>query len=154
MTVKRVEIEKFDRKRDFVLLKAKIKAQLGQQKAHNALLDLSELPTTLTTSQREEIELNAYGTLILNMSDNVIRQVLEEETSYKIWKKLESLYATKYLSNKMYLRDNIFKYKMDPSKTLIDNIDEFKNLKVLKTNSMMKMRSMFSQILYPKLTKR
>ena len=66
--------------------------------------------------------------LILNLSDSVIRQVLEEETTYKIWKKLESLYSTKDLSNKMYLRENFFTHKMNPSKILTDNIDEFKKI--------------------------
>ena len=74
------------------------------------------------------MQLNAYGTRILNLSDSVIRQVLEEETTYKIWKKLESLYATKDIPNKMYLREKFFTYKLDPSKTLTNNIDEFKKI--------------------------
>ena len=73
MAVARIEIEKFDEKGDFALWKAKTKALLGQQKAHKAFLDPSELPATPTTSLREEMELNIYGTLILNLSDIVIR---------------------------------------------------------------------------------
>ena len=72
------------------------------------------------------MELNAYGTLILNLSDNIIRQVLEEETTHKVWMKLENLYASKDLPNKMYLREKNFTYKMDPSKTLSENLDEFR----------------------------
>ena len=74
------------------------------------------------------MELNAYGTLILNLSDNIIRQVLEEETTHKVWMKLESLYASKDLPNKMYLREKNFTYRMDPSKTLSENLDEFKKI--------------------------
>ena len=55
MAIARVEIAKFDGNGDFALWKAKIKTLLGQQKAHKALLDPLELPTT----QKEEIELNA-----------------------------------------------------------------------------------------------
>ena len=61
-----IEIEKFDEKGDFALWKAKIKALLGQQKTHKA-----------------------HGTLILNLSNNVVRQVLEEETPYKIWRNVD-----------------------------------------------------------------
>ena len=76
MVVARLGIEKFDGNQgDFVLWKTKIKTLLGQQKTHKALLDPSGLPTTLTTSQREEMKLNVYGTLILNLSDNVIRSI-------------------------------------------------------------------------------
>ena len=128
MAIARVEIKKFDGKGDFALWKAKIKALLGQQKAHKALLDPLELPTILTATQKEEIKLIAYGTLILNISDNIIRQVLEEETAHKVWKKLESLYATKDLPNKICLRGKIFTYKMDSSKTLTENLDEFKKI--------------------------
>ena len=128
MAVTRVEIEKFDGKGDFALWKAKIKALLEQQNAHKALSDPSELPTTLTTIQKEEIELNVYETLILNLSDNVIRQVLEEDTVHKVRKKLENLYATKDLPNKMYLRNKFFTYRMDPSKSLTNNLDEFKKI--------------------------
>ena len=84
MAVAIIEIEKFDGKGDFALWKVKIKVLLDQQKAHKVLLDPSKLPTTLTTSQKEEIELNAYGALILNLSDSIIRKVTEEDTTYKI----------------------------------------------------------------------
>ena len=59
------------------------------------------------------MELNVYGTLILNLSDSVIRQVIEEDTTYKVQKKLESMYSTKDLSNKMYLREKSFTYMID-----------------------------------------
>ena len=65
-----------------------------------------------------------WYTLILNLSDNVIRQILEEDTAHKIWKKLENLYAIKDLPNKMYMREKFFTYKMDPSNNLTDNLDE------------------------------
>ena len=37
----------------------------------------------------------AYTLLILNLSDNVLRQVNDEETTIKVWSKLESLYMVK-----------------------------------------------------------
>ena len=83
MTVTIVEIEKLDGKGGFSLWKAKIKALLGQQQAHKFVLDPSKLLATLITSQREDMKLNTYGTIILNLSDSVIRQVTEEDTTYK-----------------------------------------------------------------------
>ena len=106
-------------------MESKDQSLAGHQKAHKALLDPLELPTTLTTTQKEDMELNSYRTLILNLSDNIIRQILEEETTHKVWKKLESLFATKDLPNKMYLKEKKFTYKMDSSKTLTENFDEF-----------------------------
>lgn len=57
----------------------------------------------------------AYGTIILNLSDNVLRQVFDLETAYKIWKKLDDIFLMKDLPNKTYLREKFFTYKMDSS---------------------------------------
>lgn len=45
-----------------------------------------------------------------------------------MWTKLNTLYATKDLPNKMYLREKLFTYKVDSSRSLIDNLDDFKKL--------------------------
>ena len=72
MAAIRFEIEKFDGKGDFGLWKAKIRAILGQQKAHKALLDPSTLPNTITAQEKEDMELATSGTLVLNLSDSVL----------------------------------------------------------------------------------
>lgn len=54
MAVARYEIENFYRNGDFGLWKVKIKAILGQQKAHKALLDPSTLPNIVTTQENED----------------------------------------------------------------------------------------------------
>lgn len=126
MAVARYDIDKFDGKGDFDLWKAKIKAILGQQKALQALID--PLPATLTEGDKEAINTTAYGSLILNLSNNVLRQVIDEDSPLKIWNKLNALYETKDTHNKMYLRERFFTYKMDPSKPLSENLDEFKKL--------------------------
>lgn len=128
MCVARYEIEKFDGKGDFNLWKAKIKSILGQQKAIKANQDPSTLPTIMTTDEKETMELAAYGTLVLNISNSVLRQVIEEGTTLKMWTKLNTLYAAKDLPNKMYLREKLFTYKVDSSRSLIDNLDDFKKL--------------------------
>lgn len=40
---------------------------------HKALLDPSRLSSTITTQEREDMELAAYNMLVLNLSDNVLR---------------------------------------------------------------------------------
>ena len=77
---------------------------------------------------------NAYSLLILNLADNVLRQVDEKETALKIWKKLESLYMVKSLSNKIYLKEQLFEFRMDSSKSLEENLDDFKKITVALAN--------------------
>lgn len=101
---------------------------MGQQKALKALDDPANLPNSMTAEQREAMESSAYGTLILNLSDSVLRQVIEEETSYKIWNKLNELYVSKDLPNKMYIREKFFTFKMDSGKNIYENLDDFKKI--------------------------
>ncbi|TXG72862.1 hypothetical protein EZV62_001441 [Acer yangbiense] len=77
----------------------------------------------------------ALGTIILNLFDNVLREVNEETTAYGVWNKLESLYMTKSLTNKIYLKERLFGFKMDPSKSLGQNLDEFKKMTIELANT-------------------
>ena len=72
--------------------------------------------------------------LILNLADNVLRQIDEENTALKVWNKLESLYMVNSLSNKIYLKEQLFGFKMDPSKNLEENLDKFKKITVSLAN--------------------
>lgn len=55
----------------------------------------------------------------------MLRQIDDENIVAKIWLKFESLYITKSLSNKIYLKEQLFGFKMDPIKSLDDKLDEF-----------------------------
>ncbi|XP_038889933.1 uncharacterized protein LOC120079695 [Benincasa hispida] len=128
MTTTRFEIEKFDGKTDFELWKAKIKAVLGQQKALLAITDLTKYPKTFTDVEKEIIEVNAYGTIVLNVTDNVLRQIVDRQTAFDLWNKLNEIYLNKDLLNKAFSRKRFFTYKMDYAKSLTENLNEFKRL--------------------------
>ena len=89
------------------------------------------MPETLSPEQKDDMLEMALGTKILNLSDNVLREVNDETTTYNIWKKLESLYLTKSLTNKIYLKERLFSFKMNTSK----NLDEFKKVTIELANA-------------------
>ena len=125
----KIKIEKFDGKDDFSMWKKKMRAILVQ-KCAQAIGHPSEFPEVMKTPENQEILENAYSLLILNLADNVLRQIDEEDTALKVWIKLKSLYMVKSLSNKIYLKEQLFVFKMDPYKTLEENLDEFKKITV------------------------
>lgn len=84
MALARFEIEKIDGKGDFELWKAKIRAVLKQQKASKAILDPADLPQTITDAENETMKEIAYKTIILNLSDSILRQVIELKSAYQI----------------------------------------------------------------------
>ncbi|GJR18915.1 hypothetical protein Tco_0967442 [Tanacetum coccineum] len=69
----------------------------------------------------------AYSSLILCLGDRVLREVTKETTVAVIWMKLTSLYMTKSLANRLYLK-KLYMYYMSPDTKLGDHIDEFNKL--------------------------
>ena len=80
--------------------------------------------------ERQDMDELVFGLLMLNLFDNVLTQVNDEEITTKVWSKLESLHMVKSLSNKIYLKEQLFSFKMDPSKNLEENLDDFKIITV------------------------
>ena len=70
----------------------------------------------------------AYGTLVMNITDNVLRQIIEETTAFATWEKLKVLYEKKDQRNKMFIRNKLFSSKMNQNKNLDENLDELKKL--------------------------
>ena len=120
------EIDKFDGSGDFGIWRRKVKALLSQQKILKAIEGPEKLPDTLTVEQKDDMLEMALGTIILNLSDNILREVNDEKTACDVWNKLESLYLTKSLTNKIYLKERLFGFKMDASKGLGKNLDDLK----------------------------
>ncbi|KHN21425.1 Retrovirus-related Pol polyprotein from transposon TNT 1-94, partial [Glycine soja] len=50
----------------------------------------------------------AHTAIILSLRDEVLRQVLKEKTTSGIWLKLEGLYMTKSLVNRLYLKQALY----------------------------------------------
>ncbi|TXG58315.1 hypothetical protein EZV62_016144 [Acer yangbiense] len=135
MVLARFEIEKFNEKGDFGMWRKMMKAILVQQKCVKTLEGEKDLPVTLSAEEKQDLMEMAYSTIVLNLADNVLRQVNDEDTAAKVWIKLESLYMNKYLSGKIYLKEQLFGFKMDQSKLLEDNLDDFTKLNIELANS-------------------
>ncbi|TXG54059.1 hypothetical protein EZV62_019315 [Acer yangbiense] len=128
------DIDKFDGSGDFGIWRRKVKALLSQQKILKAIEGPEKLPDSLTVEQKDDMLEMALGTIILNLSDNVLREINDEKTACDVWKKLESLYLTKSLTNKIYLKERLFGFKMDASKGLGKNLDDFKKMTIKLAN--------------------
>ncbi|KAH9716149.1 Integrase catalytic domain-containing protein [Citrus sinensis] len=72
-----------------------------------------------------EIDKKARSTIILSLGDSVIREVANEKTVADLWAKLEKIYMTKSLTNRLYIKRRMFTLKMAEGSSLDDHIDEF-----------------------------
>ena len=64
---------------------------LFQQKCAKTLGNTSGLSDTMKPSEKEELLEMVRRLLILNLADNVLRQVDEQDMATKIWSKLDTL---------------------------------------------------------------
>ena len=56
----------------------------------------------------EEMDVRATNAIRLNLSNEVIHNVNDEEKAESIWQNLESLYMVKNLTNKLYVKKQLY----------------------------------------------
>ncbi|MFQ6668987.1 hypothetical protein Gotur_034416 [Gossypium turneri] len=55
----------------------------------------------------------------------ILQELLMEKTSFAVWKRLETLYATKSLANHLVLKQHLFMFRMNKGELLKDHISQF-----------------------------
>ena len=128
MSATKYDIEKFNGKNDFGLWKMKMEAILIQQGNEKALLLDKDLPESVTENEMQEFQRKAYSSIILSLSDQVMRKVSHEKTVVGVWKKLEERYRTRAFPNRIYMKEHLYGLKIEESKPIDDSLDEFNKL--------------------------
>lgn len=82
----------------------------------------------MTVEQNVENDEIAYTSIILRLSDQVLRNVGKLDNTKALWEKLEELYLVKSLLNKLFILERFFSFKIDQSRDLDDNLDIFNEL--------------------------
>lgn len=113
----------------------KIRALIAQQHLFKAIEDPIVWPEGTTEEQKSKVLETATETFIFHLSDSKIRQVDRENTSAKIWKKLDELFQVKSWTNKIFLKEQLFGYKISSSKSLDENLDDFLTMTIELENS-------------------
>ncbi|GKB02667.1 retrotransposon protein, putative, ty1-copia subclass [Tanacetum coccineum] len=80
----------------------------------------------------------------------VLREVTEETTAAEVWSKLETLYMTKSLANKLYMKKKLYTFYMPAERKIYEHVDEFNKI-VLDLANIKIMDSGCSYHMTPKL---
>ena len=67
---------------------------------------------TLTDDEWEELELNALSAIQLCLAPHVLQEVFDKTTAVDLWVRLEELYMTKSLANKIRLKEMLYTFCM------------------------------------------
>ncbi|KAL8544325.1 hypothetical protein ACS0TY_004749 [Phlomoides rotata] len=78
-----------------------------------------------TVAKKAEINEKAHSAIILCLGDKPLREVCKEKTAIDVWRKLESLYQTKSVSNKLYVKQKLLDFRMADGKDLNEQLDVF-----------------------------
>nr|GFA56527.1 retrovirus-related Pol polyprotein from transposon TNT 1-94 [Tanacetum cinerariifolium] len=76
-----------------------------------------------TTALKIDVYKKAHGALLLCLDNKVLREVNKEDSVAGVWLKLETLYMTKSVANKLYLKKKLFTFYMH-SDVDIDDEDQ------------------------------
>ena len=125
MSTAKFDIEKFTGNHDFGLWRLKMKAVMMQQGLWGVLKGEAAEEDEKAGTKKQDLQDKAYSTLILSLSDRVLREVSKEEAAAVVWKKLESLYITKSLTNRLLLKQKLFTFKFSESRSIGEQLEEF-----------------------------
>ena len=70
----------------------------------------------------------ARNTIILHLSDEVLREVSKERTVSGLWAKLEEMFLKKSLAKRLYMKRRLYTFSMKDGVAIKDNVDEFNKL--------------------------
>lgn len=123
MAATRFEIEKFDGETNFNLWQVRMMAILVQNGLKKVIT--GKKPENLNQTEWEELDEKALSTIQLCLTNTVLQEVLMEKTSFALWKRLETLYATKSLANRLVLKQRLFTFRMNEGELLKYHISQF-----------------------------
>lgn len=70
----------------------------------------------------------AHSLILLSLFDEVLYEVVDEETASGLWLKLEKVYMTKSICNKLVLKRRLFGLHMKEGTSLKDHLDELSSI--------------------------
>ena len=70
----------------------------------------------------------ARSSIILNLSDEVLREVAMETTAKSMWDKLKALYMKRTVENRLYLKQSLYMLRMIEGTYMLSHLDKFDSL--------------------------
>ena len=142
MKATKCEIERFDGDGDFSLWKRRMFAFLSVSGLKDVLEEKTKIDETKDEdkdpeAKKKEIEAEtarsercekAMNIIFLNVGDHVLRKIERCTTAAETWMLLEKLYMPKSLPNRVHAQLKLYSFKMQDSRSIDENIDDFLKL--------------------------
>ena len=97
MSTHKFDLEKFNGSNDFTLWKVKMKALLVQQGCATTLEGEAKLPKDMAAERKVDILESGHRTILLSLTKEVLREVVDQTSAGGIWEKLFDKYQNNFL---------------------------------------------------------
>ena len=98
------EIKNFNGMNNFEIWNVKMHDLFVQQGVAKTLLGKSKKPYTMTDDEWSDIDNRPLSDIRLCLANDVLFNIVSEKTAVGLWTKLEKLYMTKSLTNRIILK--------------------------------------------------
>src|ERR1700733_13097530 len=121
-----IEIEKFN-SHSFELWKLNMEDLLVDKDQWIAV-ESGTKPTRVSDEEWKKLDRKEKSTIRLCVSDSVLLNVSGEATTKALWDKLGTLYQSKSLVNKRFLRKKLYNLRMKDGDSMIEHLNAFNNV--------------------------
>ena len=101
---------------------------LIQQNLHKALGDKSKKPEFTKLGDRKEMDEKDASAIRLHLTDDVVHNIIDEESACGIWTKLKNIYMSKMLTNKLYLKKQLHALHMGEGTNFLSHLNVLNGL--------------------------
>jgi hypothetical protein len=119
------DIPKFDDKISFAIWHIQMKVVLTQLVVRKSL---QIRPADMTDDKWQDIDERALSAIQLILSFDVLHEVMHEKSVATLWKKLEELYMTNSLANKLHLKERLYTICMLEGTSMQSHLNEFNSI--------------------------
>ncbi|KAH9753275.1 hypothetical protein KPL71_015010 [Citrus sinensis] len=110
-----------------ILIQQGLDSALDDEQDPMAKKEKGEGSSSLGRDQRI-INNKAHSTIILHISDEVLREVSKERSASGLWAKLEEMFLKKSLAKRLYMKMRLYTFSMKDGVAMKDHVDEFNKL--------------------------
>nr|GFB55975.1 retrovirus-related Pol polyprotein from transposon TNT 1-94 [Tanacetum cinerariifolium] len=126
MSSHKFDLEKFNGSNDFTLWKVKMRALLVQQGCAVVLEGEDKFPKDMKEKVKKEIMAKAHSAILISVTDEVLREVVDQTTASELWDKLCE--KNNSLTNRLYQKQWLYTLWMSESTQVKDHLDTFNHI--------------------------
>ena len=94
------------------------------------MLGKEKKPETMKDVEWVEMDEKATSAIRLNLGNEFIHNILEAKIVKEVWEKLEGLYMRKNLTNKLYMKKQLYSLHMKEGSNLLEHLNTFNMLNI------------------------